>query len=134
MGTSAEQYSWAEGELLIWTGTAAAHTVNLASQGMATMRRGWSNIGPMFDGSYVDVETGQRADLNIAAAYSFNTTLLQIEASATAVHLELRYSGVNGSAGIKFYSGYIDSLAVNGQEGGLVTANITYHANIWSAY
>lgn len=134
MATSAEQFSWAEGELLVWTGTAAAHTVTFASEGRANMVYGWSNIGPMFDGSYVDVKTGQRADVSVAAAYTYDTTIQKIAASATAVHLKINYSGINGSAGFVYHSGRIDSLSTDGIEGGLVNMRLAYHANVWSAY
>jgi hypothetical protein len=95
--------------------------------------RGWDNRARL-DGSYSDALTGKRADLTIRAMYTYDSTLLRINESATAVHLHLKHSGALGSAGLYLYSGRIDRIDLQGSEGNPYVFGITYHANRWSAY
>jgi hypothetical protein len=134
MGASAERYAWPEGKLLVWTGTSKPYTASyVESVGVQTVR-GWANIGPAFGGLYADVLTGWRVDVTIGAAYTFDKTLQKMFESATAVHLHVYHSSINGSAGIKCWSGRVHDWQAQGQEGGLYTLSLTYHANAWSAY
>jgi len=134
MGTSAEQYAWPEGTLLVWTGTSNPHTASYVDSVAMQVMRGWINIGPSFGGLYTDVLTGWRVDVTIGAAYTYDKTLQRMFESATAMHLHFYHSSVNGSAGVKCWSGRVSNWTVNGQEGGVYTVGLTYQANAWSAY
>ena len=130
----AERYAWPEGQLLVWTGTSNPVTAAFVENVNATHTRGWYNLGPSIGGTYTDHLTGQRADVSIGVGYTYDTTLLKMAQSATAVHIQLDHSGVNGSAGWKYYSGRITIDGINGIAGGLVTFSLQYYANSWSAY
>jgi hypothetical protein len=130
-----EAFSHSEGTLHLWTGTATASALVAYVQNIGgNFINGWLNE-PRGDLSYRNVQTGQRVDLQIGTYLTPDFTLHRLFASATAVHAHLRqFNSAQGSAGYFFYSGRIDSLALNGSEGGLVSFNLTYHANRWSAY
>jgi len=134
MGVTAETYAWPEGELLIWTGSAASVGVGRMNNSTHQIVHGWLNAGPSLSGVYTDHLTGKRANVSIAAGFTYDTELIRIMQAATAVHIEARYSSVNGSAGWKFYSGRIDSQTVQGGAAGLFNFTMTYHSNDWSAY
>ncbi len=122
---SAEQYSWPEGRLMVWTGTSNPYTATYVEDTTVNVVRGYANIGPTFGGTYADLLTGWRADVSVGAAFTFDKTLLKVFQSATAVHMEVYHSGINGSAGFKLWSGRVDSFSVAGQEGGLYTLAVT---------
>jgi hypothetical protein len=134
MPVSAEAYGWPEGHILVWTGTSNPVTAVLAQQANVQRIRGWANIGPTFDGSYSDVQTGTYANVVIGRAYIYGDDLQGMFESATAVHMEHYHSSINGSAGVKLWSGRIDQFNMQGQAGGVYTIQLTYHANNWSAY
>lgn len=134
MGISAEQYSWPEGRLLLWTGASQPYTATYVDNVSVRTTRGWLNAGPTFGGSYTDVLTGRRADVTVGAAYTYDKVMQRMFESATAIHLEIYHSSVNGTAGVKLWSGRVDEWSVVGQEGGLYTISLAYHANVWSAY
>jgi hypothetical protein len=129
-----EAFIFPEGEIHLWTGTATASAlVAYARATEAVFTRGWRST-PIIDGTYCDQQTGQRANVNIQALYTYDSTIMRLDASATAVHVRLNHSGVNGSAGYVLWSGYIDSLAFAGSEGNPYVYTLAYHANAWSAY
>ena len=134
MGATAEAYAWPEGQLRIWTGTASAVLVSYVSDTRAQFVRGWDNRGPSLGGTYTDHLTGQRADVSIGAAFTFDTTLTKMAEAATAVHMELLHSGINGTAGFKLWSGRFDSVAIQGTEGGVYNYALFYHTTAWTAY
>jgi len=134
MGQSAEVYSFREGVLLVWTGSANPYTAAYVQNVRGQRVYGWQNVGPSIGGTYTDHLTGLYATLSTEMGLTHDRTLEQIAASATAVHIQIHHVGVNGSAGVIFYSGRIDSLNMPGQEGGLMGFGLTYHANAWSAY
>lgn len=119
---------------MVWTGTSNPYTATYVEDTTVNLTRGYANIGPTFGGVYADVLTGWRADVSVGAAFTFDETLLRMFQSATALHMEVYHSGINGSAGVKLWSGRVDSWSVAGQEGGLLTYTIAYHANVFSAY
>lgn len=129
-----ETFAWPEGHVLVWTGTSNPVTAWLAANSNCQLVRGWANIGPTFDGSYTDVLTGQRANVTIGQAFMYGNVLREMFESATAVHMEHYHSSINGSAGIKLWSGRIDQVNTQGQQGGVYTVQMVYHANSWSAY
>lgn len=134
MGASAEQYSWPEGQLLVWTGTSNPYTASYVENVSLSVTRGWLSIGPSFSGVYTDVLTGWRADVSVGAAYAYDKTLQKMFESATALHMHFYHSGINGTAGVRTWSGRVDNWTLAGQEGGLMTMSLAYHANAWSAY
>lgn len=129
-----EAYTWPEGQIAFHTGSATASAVVAFAQNMqAMMIRGWSN-DPSLAGVYRDHLTGQRADVVLGAVYTHDATLLRMEASATAMHMKLLHSGIHGSAGFQFYSGRIDAISIIGSEGQPYVYQVSYHANVWSAF
>lgn len=130
-----EAFSWAEGSISLWTGSATASAVvAFAQTNDLTLAHGWNNYQTL-DGSYHDSFTGQRADLSVGAVYTSDLTLARMVASATAVHVRLNHSNaVNGSAGYLLYSGRVDMLRYAGSEAAPYTYQLMYHANRWSAY
>lgn len=130
---SAEAYSFPEGSLHIWTGSATAsaqvaycENVNLA------LVRGWDNR-PTLSG-YTDHLTGQRADLTIGTMFTYNATLAKMFDSATAMHVKVLHNNVNGSAGWVLYSGRMDVFAPNEAQGTVMRYTMSMHFNRWSAF
>jgi hypothetical protein len=121
--TSAEVFGWSEGRVYLWTGSATASAVAAYAQNtQANMVHG-------------NALTGLRADVSEGLLYTHDATIMKMfHPSATAVHIKLLHSGVNGSAGHFFYSGVIDSLVVAGSEQNPYQYTLNYHANIWSAF
>lgn len=130
-----EAYSWAEGQIAFWTGSATASAVvAYATNSDLALAWGWNNYQTL-DGSYHDSFTGQRADLSVGAVYTSDATLYRMAKSGTAVHVRLtHYNPVNGTAGFVLYSGRVDALRYAGSEGAPYTYQLTYHSNQWSAY
>jgi hypothetical protein len=131
----AEAYSWPEGSIAFWTGSATASAVvAYATTNDLTLARGWENRRTL-SGNYYDLLTGQRADLSVGAVYTSDLTLARMIESATAVHVRLNHTNVvNGSAGFLLYSGRVDALRYAGTDAAPYTYQLTYHANQWSAY
>lgn len=130
----AEAFAWPEGAIYLWTGTATASAlVGYCQSVQGALARGWDNR-PRMDGSYVDHLTGQRADVLIGAAYQRDSTLAAVFDSATAVHLKLLHSSVNGTAGYTLWSGRLDNLTLVGNERTPYVYSLAYHANKWSAF
>ncbi len=129
-----ESISFSEGSILFWTGTSTARAVAFVENGSLVLTQGWENRR-LGSGQYIDLFTGQRADVQINAAITWDTTIQRIFQSATAVHMNVRHSGLlEPSAGYLLYSGRLDSLSVQGSQGQVVRLGIQYHTNIWSAY
>jgi hypothetical protein len=130
-----EAYVWPEGTVYLWTGTATASAIAAYAQNtQANMVHGWINR-PALGGTYHNVLTGLRADVSVGMLYTYDATILKMfHPSATAVHIKLLHSGVNGTAGHFFYSGVIDSISIAGTEQNPYQYTLAYHANIWSAF
>lgn len=129
-----ETFSWTEGNIYVWTGTATASAqITYAENNTLTLARGWDNR-PTLAGTYNDHLTGMRADLSVGALYAYDNTLARMIESATAIHLHLKHSGKVGSAGYYLYSGYVDSIVYNGAQDAPYRYTFSYHANRWSAY
>lgn len=131
-----EAYVFSEGSVSIWTGSAAPGTsavVGYAQNTQVTMARGWVQHESI-DGVYADHLTGQRADVTIAAIYTYDNAIARMIESATAVNMKFQHNTVNGSAGWFLYSGRVDVLAYAGYDGAPFVYTLTYHANSWSGY
>lgn len=131
----AEVIAWPEGSIWVWTGTAGSALLMYAQNSRAFFVRGYDNFSTL-DGTYHNVETGQRADVQIESLYTTNATALQkMFDASTAVHLHMKHAvSGGGSAGHYLWSGRIDYLMYMGQVGDLYRYQIAYHANVWSAY
>lgn len=131
-----EVYAWPEASITLYTGSHAPATSAVqafAKSVNAAMVRGWMN-NQTLGSEYYNVLTGQRADVSIAALYTYGAAAIKMIEAATAVHLKLNHTGVNGSAGFYLYSGVFDSLALNGADNGIFQFTMAYHANSWSAF
>ena len=131
---SAEAYSFREGSIHIWTGSATASAVIAYAQDVQLSLAWGIDNAAALDGSYHDRLTGQRADLSIGALFTYNATLHRIAQSATAFHAKLLHTGINGSAGYVLWSGRFDALTLVGNEGALMQSTFQSHANRWSAF
>ena len=134
MATTAEVFAWPEGEVLLWTGSATPYAVGYANGVAVQVTEGWRNRGPSLGGTYNDFLTGRIAYVNVRAGYTYDADLIGIMQAGTAVHCEVRHSGINGTAGVVLHSGRLSNLTINGQAGGLFTYSLNYYANHWSAY
>jgi len=129
-----EAYAWPEGEIWLWTGAAAASAEPSLAQNLDfTLTRAAQNRKAA-SGNYFNVQTGLIANVRIGGMVSHNFTEQKIFESATAVHMKLMQSSVNGTAGYILYSGWIDSLQQAAGEGELFLSTLTYHANDWTAF
>lgn len=132
-----EVYSWTEGSLYLYTGSATASAVvTYAENSHLTLMRGWDNRANL-SGNYRDHLTGQRADLTIQTMLSNDWRAVLMYESATAVHLHIKQikpSYMTASAGVWLYSGRVDSLQFNGSRNQAYTFSLSYHCNAWSAY
>lgn len=131
-----ESFSWPDGSINAWTGTATASAaVGFAENSQVTLTRGWDNR-PNLSGQYRNHLTGQMAQVSIGILTTLDWTLFRMfESASTAVHLHLKQTGVGGaSGGLLLYSGVIDSMALQGSEGNLYKWAINYHCNTWSGY
>jgi hypothetical protein len=129
-----ESYSWTEGSIHIWTGNGATSAV----VGLATTVDGNLTYGivnrQVASGGYYDYQTGQRADVRLGALWTYDSTIRKLVASATALHMKVMNSSINGSAGYIYYSGRIDSLSFRGAENGLFSYDIAAHFNVFSGF
>lgn len=131
-----EAFMWAEGAISLWTGEASPSTsavVAYARNLQGLLAWGWDEHESI-DGVYARHLTGQSVDLTLGAIYTFDSTIMRLAQSATALHLKLNQSGVNGSAGYVLYSGHLTTLALAGDEQNPFVYTLTYRGNLWSAY
>ena len=132
----AETVAWPEGQAILFTGGGATSAVVAYAQDVrGSFIYGYENR-QVLDGTYYDVLTGRRADVDIGYLYTTDQTLARLFESATAVHIHLQHSvapsGV--TAGFRLWSGRIDSLSYDGTENAPFRYRLTYHSNVWSAY
>lgn len=131
----AETFAWPEGTMYLWTGSATASAVVAYAESVfGTLAYGVDNFRTL-DGAYHNLWTGQRADLQVGTMYTTDVLALQRFAAAqTGVHIHLRHSGVQGSAGYFLYSGAINSVTLAGRDGDIFRFALSYQSNVWSAY
>lgn len=132
----AEAFSWNEAQIALFTGNAAPVTSAVfayAESLNGTFADGWENRVKL-GGRYDNHLTGQRADVTIAAMFTYSMQIQRMVAARTAIHMKLYHSSVNGSAGYILYSGRVDSLALAGGDGQVFKYTLQYHANSWSAF
>jgi len=134
MPPSAEALSWREGVVYIWTGTATASALAAYVQNVNIMPSiGYLNRQTM-GGTYTNHETGRYVQFQVGLMASQHWTLFQMFSSGNEVNMHFAHSSVNGSAGIYLYSGRIDTMPLQGQEGAIFQWAINGHANVWSSY
>lgn len=129
-----EAFSWMEGQVWISTGVPFATSAYFAyaESTRVTRQIGYVNT-PGAGGVYTNHSTGQKADVNIGAAYAYPTIDKYFEAQ-TAVHMKFVQSTINGSAVLYLYSGRIQSLSVIGARGDVFKYELQAYFNNWSAY
>lgn len=129
-----EAYAFPEGQVHLWTGTATASAiVAFAQNTQAQIAYGWLEHQSV-DGAYARHQTGQSVDVTFGALYTYDSTIVRMVLSATAMHLHLIQSSVNGSAGLFCYSGHVSGLAFAGNDGQPYAYTLTYHGTEFSAY
>lgn len=131
-----EAFNWPEGSISLWTGAASPSTsavVAYAQNMQVQMAYGWLEHESV-DGVYARHLTGQSVDATFGAIYTYDSTLLKMIASATALHMKIAQTNVNGSAGLNLYSGNISGLTLIGDENNPHVCTFSYHGNLWSGY
>jgi hypothetical protein len=132
-----EVFIWREGQVSLWTGSAtpiAASAVLAYAENMqAIMARGYDEHESI-DGVYARHLTGQSVDLSIQALYTTDATIVRMVQSATAMHIHMAQSGVNGSAGFNFYSGVVTTFTLAGDRSNPHIYSLSYRGNLFSAY
>ena len=128
-----EVFSWREGTVSVFTGAAATSAVvAYAENTNLSLVWGWDNR-PAAGGNYYDQLTGLRADFTVGALVTSDETIQRIAQSATAVHIKYHQTSFS-TGGYWLYSGRIDRLQFQGQQGGLFSYSLVAHFNIWSGY
>ena len=129
-----EAYAWMEGQLHIYTGNmATSAVVAYATDCTLNFTRGNVNQETLA-GTYYNYQTGKRLDVSFGQVMTFDGTIRRLFDSATAVHMKVLNSSINGTAGYMLYSGTIDSLNINGADKGVFSHKLAYHCNIWSGF
>jgi hypothetical protein len=132
-----EVFTWMEGRIAVWTGSAApvaaSAVIAYAENMQALMSYGWDEHESI-DGAYARHLTGQSVDLSIQALYTHDATIVRMVQSATAMHVHLYQSSINGSAGYQFYSGHVIGFSLAGNRDAPHVYTLSYRANIMSAY
>lgn len=130
-----EVYSWNEGQIFVWTGSATASArVAYATNIDLAFKRPFINRRTM-GGAYYNLESDRRVDVNIGAMFSNSMELWNIFQSATAVHMRVEHSAQpNGSAGFVLYSGVMTDFSIIGSDRETFSYQMAYYANEWSGY
>lgn len=130
-----EVFSFNEGAVHIYAGVTGSSGSPIAyvQNCQLSFNYGW-DTSQSLSGTYRDHLTGQAAQASINAGYTFDKTLLQRFNSATAVHFKFIQSGIHGTGGYFLFSGRLDSLSFNAQQGGVFMFTLAGHANRWSAF
>lgn len=130
-----EVFSWTEGTLYVWSGAATASGTPVAYVTNASIspQWQWSNDARL-DGSYRHVLQGRRANISLALGYTVGMNLVVLAQGNASVHFKFDQNGVNGSAGWLAYTGRINTLGLQGAEGGTYALSVAGYCNEWSAY
>lgn len=131
----AEVYSWPEGQIALWTGTATASAmIGYATDLQLVFDRKFINRRTL-SGSYYNLESDKLVSVGFGQMMTNSLDVWKIFQSATAVHMRLNHSAYpNGSAGFYLYSGVLTNVTLGGTEGGVYKYNVSYYANEWSGY
>ena len=130
-----EVFSWMEGSVHIWTGSASASAVVAFAQNVQGNPQYGMQSDAAASGRYFMHSTGRRFDLTIGALYTYDATLARMAASARSdVHVKLLHTGIHGSAGYLLYSGAIDALPFQGNEGAPYSYQLVYHCHSWKPF
>lgn len=129
-----EVFAWREGQCFVWTGNSTVSALTAYAQNInASIAYGWNNRR-LVTGTYQDVLTGQRADVQIGAMYTPDATIQKFAALTALTHMHLRHSSLGGTAGIFLWSGRIDRIDLQGSEANVYSFTVAYHSNIITAY
>lgn len=130
----AEVFAWREGQVYVWTGNSTVSALTAYAQNInASLVYGWNNRR-LVTGTYQDVLTGVRVDVQIGAMYTPDAILQKFALLTAETHLHLRHSSLGGTAGIFLWSGRIDRIDIQGNEGNVYNFTVAYHSNVVSGY
>lgn len=133
-----EVFSFAEGRVWLYasaSGTTSGSGIGFARDTTVRFSYGYRNErGLQF--RYLDIRTGQRAEMTVGALYADRTLVALIHASAP---VNVRFQAITTGVGVKsgefaLYSGAVDSFQLQETEGGLWRASYGMHANSFSAF
>lgn len=132
-----EIYTWNEGRVFVWSGSATASAAIAYMENMQAMGNyGWK-MRQSVEGVYDGHLTGLIMNVSFQYLYGADATLMQMVQSATGggLHFKIDHSAVvNGSAGLYIWSSYIDSFALVGNTMNPYSWSINLHSHSWSAY
>lgn len=130
----AEVFSWVEGQVYIWTGNSTVSAVNAYIQNTNCVEQyGWNNRR-LVTGTYQDVLTGYRADVQIGAMFTPDATIQKFARATALTHMHFRHSSLAGTAGYFLWSGRIDRIEHIGSEATPYVFNVAFHSNIVTGY
>ncbi len=131
----AEIFTFNEGRILVWTGTATASALlafveNANAYGMY----GWSPRQSL-DGVYDNHLTGKAINGTVSYLYGANGTFQKMVESATAIHLQFDQVNVpNGSAGLLVWSAVVESFGLVASRMNPYTYSFNFRGHNWSGY
>lgn len=130
-----EIFSFAEGQLHIWTGshTASGSPVAYVESVGFSPQIAWQS-NPAVDGTYRSYITNERADFNFTVHYLLGSTLPTLFELRTGVHVKFTQANGLGSAGYIGYSAILTQASLNGAQGGMFTQPINGYCHSWSAF
>lgn len=130
-----EVFTWREGRVLVWTGTATASAIVAFMENMnAAGQYGWETHQSLA-GVYAQHETGRIMNVSFQYLYGTDATLMKMIHSATAMHWKIDHSSLaNGSGGLLLHSAVVDSFALAGSKGQPFTFSVNLHGHVWSHY
>lgn len=135
-----ETFSFAEGKLYLYasaSGTTSGSGIGFARAATLRFVYGWVDF-PTLNGGWQRLITGKRADLNIGQLYG-DRTLFTLADSTAAVNAKFEglvtgNAQTTKSAQYILYSGVVDDVEINQNNGDLFQASYAMHANEWSAF
>lgn len=129
-----EIFTWMEGQAFLWSGNSTVSALTAYIQNTTLNAQfGWLNRR-LVTGTYQDLLTGQRFDLQVGGMYMPDATIQKFALQTALVHVHLRHSSLGGTAGTFLWSGRIDSLQVVGSEANPYVFTLGYHSNLISGY
>ena len=137
---SAEVFSFPEGHLTVWasaSGTTSGSGVGFVRNARVTLAVGWRDLLNA-DRSVTYEETGRLATLAAESLYADRGLYALFNAGAA---VNAKFQGVvtggaalGKSAVYQFYSGVMDALTLQDQDGDLWRMALAMHARTWSGF
>lgn len=128
----AETFSFSEGTAQFVTGGATSLLTYVRDvQALPTI--GYHRYRPPYSTTYVQYETGREATLSVGQVYAQKDLAAMFNgASAGGVHVRLIHAAAGVTGTLWLYSGTIDSYALEGSDGDVMTRALRGWFQTWS--